>query len=45
MSIEQMRAVLMTMYGTRWQAKVAKMPDKQVHTVYMRLLNKGLINN
>jgi hypothetical protein len=45
MSIEQMRAVLMTMYGTRWQKQVKAMPDKQAYTVYMRLLNKGLINN
>jgi hypothetical protein len=45
MSIEQMRAELMKLYGTRWQAKVAKMPDKQVHSVYMRLLNKGVIHN
>jgi hypothetical protein len=43
MSIEQMRAKLMTMYGTRWQKKVSAMPDKQVHTVYMRLLNQNQI--
>lgn len=43
MSIEQMRAKLMEMYGTRWQKRVSAMPDKQVHTVYMRLLRNNLI--
>lgn len=27
--------------GASWRSKVAKMSDKQVHVIFMRLLNKG----
>lgn len=42
MSIEQMRKALMSLYGPSWPAKVEKMSDKQVYSVYMRCLNRGM---
>lgn len=42
MSIEQMRAELKKVYsGSSWILKVDRMPDYQVHAVYMRMLNQG----
>lgn len=40
MSTEQKRNIITKAYpGDLWAAKVQKMSDAQVHTVYMRLLN------
>lgn len=40
MSTEQKRAAIAKSYpGQKWQDKVAKMSDAQVHATYMRLLN------
>jgi hypothetical protein len=45
MSIQQMRAAVANAYpGDGWALKVHKMPDKQVHATYMRLLNAGKLN-
>lgn len=42
MSIQQMRAAVAKAYpGDGWAAKVSKMPDKQVYSTYMRLMNAG----
>jgi hypothetical protein len=41
MSTEQKRAALMGAYpsGVAWQARVKVMSEKQVHVIYVRLLN------
>ncbi len=45
MSIHQMRTAVANAYpGDGWAMKVHKMPDKQVHATYMRLLNAGKLN-
>jgi hypothetical protein len=42
MSIQQMRAAVANAYpGEGWTAKVSKMPDAQVYSTYMRLMNAG----
>lgn len=42
MSIHQMRAAVANAYpGDGWASKVRNMPDKQVHAMYMRLMNAG----
>lgn len=41
-SIEQMRKAVSSAYpGADWPYKVMKMPDKQVHSVYTRLMNSN----
>jgi hypothetical protein len=38
-TIQQKRAALLSLYpGSK---KIATMPDAQIHTVYMRLMNSG----
>lgn len=39
MSAEQKRAAVLSKYPG--SEKIKKMSDKQIHVVYMRLLNKG----
>jgi len=42
MSIEQMRAAILSVYplaGEAFVQRIKKMPDKQIHAMYMRLLN------
>jgi hypothetical protein len=42
MSIHQMRNAVANAYpGDGWKVKVSKMPDKQVYSTYMRLMNAG----
>lgn len=42
MSPEQKRAAVANAYpGAKWSQKVQAMPDAQVHTVYIRLMNAG----
>ncbi|QFG08727.1 hypothetical protein PBI_INGRID_53 [Arthrobacter phage Ingrid] len=42
MSIHQMRAAVANAYpGGAWALRVQKMPDKQVYSTYMRLMNAG----
>lgn len=42
MSPERKRAVLSWAYpGDNWLVKLEKMSDAQVHSIYMRLLNKN----
>lgn len=42
MSIAQMRKAIANAYpGADWPAKVKRMPDAQIHTVYMRLMNNN----
>lgn len=44
MTIEQMREALYTLYpGDSWYERVNKMPDKQVYSIYMRVLSSGEI--
>lgn len=41
MSPEQKRKFVEEAYvGPKWAAKVSKMSDAQVHSIYMRLINK-----
>jgi hypothetical protein len=40
MSIDEKRYIISKAYpGMGWSERVKKMPDKQVHVVYMRLLD------
>ena len=42
MSREQMIAAIRTVYpGDNFAIKLASMPDKQIHSMYMRLMNAG----
>lgn len=41
MSIEQMRKALMDKYNQ--SKKISNMPDKQIYSMYMRLLNQKKI--
>ncbi|ASR83345.1 hypothetical protein SEA_MEDIUMFRY_49 [Arthrobacter phage MediumFry] len=42
MTISQKREAVAKAYpGEKWASRVRKMPDEQVHTVYMRLMNAG----
>lgn len=43
MSVETMRANLMTLYGQQWRNKVAKMSDSQVIAVHKSMQLRGLI--
>lgn len=44
MSPEQKRDFIIEAYpGPSWKAKVMKMTDAQVHTIYMRLINRKKI--
>ena len=44
MSREQMIAAIRRVYpGYAWASKLANMPDKQVYSIYMRLMNKGVL--
>lgn len=46
MGPEQKRAALIKAYpaGVIWADKVKKMSDKQVHVIYMRLLNSNQLS-
>lgn len=44
MSPEQKRDFIIKAYpGPSWEEKVAKMSDAQVHTIYIRLINRKKI--
>lgn len=46
MSPEQKRnAVLRAYPGGHWANKVNRMTDAQIHTIYIRLLDAGKLNN
>lgn len=46
MTTEQKRAALVLAYpaGAIWKSKVKNMSDKQVHVIYMRLLNSNQLS-
>lgn len=42
MPIHQMRTAVANAYpGDGWAKRVQKMSDKQIHVIYMRLMNAG----
>ena len=44
MNINQMRQAIASVYsGKGWKTKVAKMPEDQVHAVYLRFKREGKI--